>query len=383
MVVQRTVAELRDEVEDKLSRLPLSYFDSKSRGEILSRVTNDIDNVAQSLQQTMSQLMISVLTVVGVLVMMFVISPLLALIALVTVPLAALLTRAIAKRSQPQFMEQWATTGKLNGHIEEAFTGHEVVKVFGHQEQSREAFDKHNEALFNASFKAQFISGIIQPSMMFISNINYVLVAVIGALRVSAGAISIGDVQAFIQYSRQFTQPLTQVASMLNLLQSGAASAERVFELLDEPEEPPDASATVDPQPVRGRVGFEDVSFSYSAGQPLIEHLDLVAEPGQTVAIVGPTGAGKTTLTNLILRFYDVDAGRITLDGRDIASMPRSELRDNFGVVLQDTWLFGGTIRDNIAYGAASGDRGARSSRPRRRPTSTTSCAPCPMATTP
>ena len=252
VVVQRTVAKLRDEVEDKLSRLPLAYFDSKSRGEILSRVTNDIDNVAQTLQQTMSQLMISVLTVVGVLVMMFVISPLLALIALVTVPLAALLTRAIAKRSQPQFMEQWANTGKLNGHIEEAFTGHEVVKVFGRQEQSRAAFDKQNEALFNASFKAQFMSGIIQPSMMFISNINYVLVAVIGALRVSAGAISIGDVQAFIQYSRQFTQPLTQVASMLNLLQSGAASAERVFELLDEPEEPIDAAATVDPQPVRG-----------------------------------------------------------------------------------------------------------------------------------
>ena len=276
----------------------------------------------------------------------------LALIALVTVPLAALLTRAIAKRSQPQFMEQWASTGKLNGHIEEAFTGHEVVKVFGHQQHSREAFDKQNDALFNASFKAQFISGIIQPSMMFISNINYVLVAVIGALRVTAGAISIGDVQAFIQYSRQFTQPLTQVASMLNLLQSGAASAERVFELLDEPEEPVDAAATADPQPVSGRVAFEDVSFSYSADMPLIEHLDLVAEPGQTVAIVGPTGAGKTTLTNLILRFYDIDAGRITLDGRDISSMPRAELRDNFGVVLQDTWLFGGTIRENIAYGA-------------------------------
>ena len=249
-------------------------------------------------------------------------------------------------------MEQWASTGKLNGHIEEAFTGHEVVKVFGRQQESREAFDQHNNALFNASFKAQFISGIIQPSMMFISNINYVLVAVIGALRVTAGAISIGDVQAFIQYSRQFTQPLTQVASMLNLLQSGAASAERVFELLDEPEEPVDAAATVDPQPVRGRVAFEDVSFSYSADTPLIEHLDLVAEPGQTVAIVGPTGAGKTTLTNLILRFYDIDAGRITIDDRDISSMPRAELRDNFGVVLQDTWLFGGTIRENIAYGA-------------------------------
>ena len=227
-----------------------------------------------------------------------------------------------------------------------------MVKVFGHQQQSREAFDKQNDALFNASFKAQFISGIIQPSMMFISNINYVLVAVIGALRVTAGAISIGDVQAFIQYSRQFTQPLTQVASMLNLLQSGAASAERVFELLDEPEEPLDAAATVDPQPVSGRVAFEDVSFSYSTDTPLIEHLDLVAEPGQTVAIVGPTGAGKTTLTNLILRFYDIDAGRITLDGRDISSMPTAELRDNFGVVLQDTWLFGGTIRENIAYGA-------------------------------
>jgi ATP-binding cassette subfamily B multidrug efflux pump len=352
VVVQRTVATLRDDVEDKLARVPLTYFDSKSRGEILSRVTNDIDNVATSLQQTMSQLLTSILTVVGVLAMMVYISPLLAVVALVTVPIAAVITRMIAQRSQPQFMEQWAATGKLNGHIEEVFTGHEIVKVFGRQAEAREAFQTHNDSVFDASFKAQFISGIIQPTMMFVSNVNYVAVAVIGALRVASGQLSIGDVQAFIQYSRQFTQPLTQVASMLNLLQSGLASAERVFELLDETEESPDPADAVRPDSTVGRVAFEHVSFSYQPDEPLIQHLDLVAEPGHTVAIVGHTGAGKTTLTNLILRFYDVDEGRITLDGVDIATLDRAVLRENFGVVLQDTWLFGGTIRDNIAYGA-------------------------------
>ncbi|MCW2747799.1 MAG: multidrug transporter ATP-binding protein [Nocardioidaceae bacterium] len=353
VVVQRTVAGLRNEVEDKLSTLPLAYFDTKPRGEILSRTTNDIDNIAQSLQQTMSQLLTSVLTVVGVIAMMLYISPLLAVVALVTVPVAVLITKAIAGRSQPQFVKQWASTGRLNGHIEEVFTGHEIVKVFGRQDEARETFDRHNGDVFEASFRAQFISGIIQPVMMFVSNLNYVAVAVIGAVRVSSGAISIGDVQAFIQYSRQFTQPLTQLASMLNLLQSGAASAERVFEFLDEAEESPDAVGAIDPKRIVGRVAFEDVSFAYKADQPLIEHLDLIAEPGQTIAIVGPTGAGKTTLTNLVLRFYDVDSGRITLDGIDIAAMRRDVLRKNFGVVLQDTWLFTGTIRDNIAYGAA------------------------------
>jgi len=352
IVVQRTVAELRDDVEAKINRLPLSYFDRTERGEVLSRTTNDIDNIAQSFQQTMSQLLTSLLMVVGTLAMMFVISPLLALVALVTIPLAFVITKAVTKRSQPEFMKQWASTGRLNGHIEEVFTGHEVVKVFGRQAEARAEFDSRNDNVFDASFKAQFISGVVQPVMMFVSNINYVLVAVIGGLRVASGALSIGDVQAFIQYSRQFTQPLTQLAAMIQVLQSGVASAERVFGLLDEAEERPDEADAPFPDPVRGRVVFEDVSFSYSADEPLIEHLDLVAEPGQTVAIVGPTGAGKTTLTNLVLRFYEIESGRITLDGVDIARMDRGPLRDNFGVVLQDTWLFKGTIRENIAYGA-------------------------------
>ncbi|MCD9198499.1 ABC transporter ATP-binding protein [Aeromicrobium wangtongii] len=352
VVVQRTVADLRNDVEAKINRLPLSYFDRTERGEVLSRTTNDIDNIAQSFQQTMSQLLTSLLMVIGTLAMMFVISPLLALVALITIPLAFLITKAVTKRSQPEFMKQWASTGRLNGHIEEVFTGHEVVKVFGRQAEAREEFDSRNDAMFNASFRAQFISGIVQPVMMFVANINYVLVAVIGGLRVASGALSIGDVQAFIQYSRQFTQPLTQLAAMIQVLQSGVASAERVFGLLDEDEERPDEADAPFPDPVRGRVVFEDVSFSYSPDEPLIEHLDLVAEPGQTVAIVGPTGAGKTTLTNLVLRFYDVQSGRITLDGVDIARMDRGPLRDNFGVVLQDTWLFNGTIRENIAYGA-------------------------------
>jgi ATP-binding cassette subfamily B multidrug efflux pump len=352
IVVQRTVAELRNDVEAKINRLPLSYFDRTERGEVLSRTTNDIDNIAQSFQQTMSQLLTSLLMVIGTLAMMIVISPLLAIVALLTIPLAFVITKAVTKRSQPEFMKQWASTGRLNGHIEEIYTGHEVVKVFGRQAEAREEFDSRNDDVFAASFKAQFISGVVQPVMMFVANINYVLVAVIGGLRVASGALSIGDVQAFIQYSRQFTQPLTQLAAMIQVLQSGVASAERVFGLLDEEEERPDAVDAPFPEPVRGRVVFEDVSFSYSADEPLIEHLDLVAEPGQTIAIVGPTGAGKTTLTNLVLRFYDVQSGRITLDGVDIARMDRGPLRENFGVVLQDTWLFNGSIRDNIAYGA-------------------------------
>ncbi|MCW2799445.1 MAG: multidrug transporter ATP-binding protein [Aeromicrobium sp.] len=352
IVVQRTVADLRNDVETKINRLPLAYFDTHERGDVLSRTTNDIDNIAQSFQQTMSQLLTSILLVIGTLTMMLFISPLLSLIAVGTLPLAFLITRAVTKRSQPEFMKQWASTGRLNGHIEEVFTGHEVVKVFGRQQEAREVFDERNDALFQSAFKAQFISGVIQPVMMFVSNINYVLVAVIGGLRLASGSLSIGDVQAFIQYSRQFTQPLTQVAAMINLLQSGVASAERVFKLLDEPEEPADQADAPFPDPVRGRVVFEDVSFSYKPDEPLIEHLDLTAEPGQTVAIVGPTGAGKTTLTNLVLRFYDIQGGRITLDGVDISRMERGPLRENFGVVLQDTWLFKGTIRENIAYGA-------------------------------
>jgi len=351
LIVQRCIFRLREQVETKLSRLPLSYFDQQ-RGDVLSRATNDTDNIAMTLQQTMSQLVTSVLTIVGVLVFMFWISPLLAIIALVTVPVSVIITMIIGKRSQPQFVKQWATTGKLNGHIEEMFTGHSVVKVFGREKESIETFDQHNEALYNASFRAQFISGLIQPSMMFVGNLNYVLVAVVGGLRVASGTLSLGDVQAFIQYSRQFSQPLTQVASMANLVQSGVASAERVFQLLDAPEQGADPVEPAKVERVRGKVAFEDVSFRYEPDRPLIEHLSLLAEPGQTIAIVGPTGAGKTTLVNLIMRFYDVSGGRITLDDVDIASMTREELREQIGMVLQDTWLFGGSIYDNIAYGA-------------------------------
>ena len=360
--VNRTIFRLRRDVEDKLNRLPLPYFDGQPRGELLSRVTNDIDNVAQSLQQTLSQLLTSLLTVVAMVSMMVWISPLLAVIALVTIPVTMAVTRAIGKRSQSHFVQQWKSTGEVNGVVEETFTGHELVKVFGRQAEADREFAVRNDALHHASFRAQFISGSIMPTMMFIGNLNYVVIAVIGGLRVSTGAMSLGDVQAFIQYSRQFTQPLTQVASMANLLQSGVASAERVFEVLDVTEESPDATGTLNT--TRGRVEFEHISFSYDAmtskgddpleppqGEPLISDLSLVAEPGQTVAIVGPTGAGKTTLVNLIMRFYDLSGGRITLDGVDITSVPRAGLRSQIGMVLQDTWLFHGTIRDNIAYG--------------------------------
>jgi len=351
-VVQATVSRLREQVEAKLSRLPLSYFDQQPRGEVLSRATNDTDNIAQTLQQTFSQLITSLLTIIGVLAVMFWISPLLALIALVTVPVSVLVTTRIGKRSQPQFVAQWATTGRLNGHIEEMFTGHSLVKVFGREHEAAEVFREHNDKLYASSFRAQFISGLIQPAMMFIGNLNYVLVAVVGGLRVASGSLSLGDVQAFIQYSRQFSQPLTQVASMANLVQSGVASAERVFALLDAPEQSPEPPGPVLGDRVHGRIAFENVSFRYRPDQPLIENLSLAVEPGHTVAIVGPTGAGKTTLVNLLMRFYDVTAGRITLDGVDIATMPREELREHMGMVLQDTWLFGGTIADNIAYGA-------------------------------
>ncbi|MGW3608356.1 ABC transporter ATP-binding protein [Micromonospora sp. NPDC005163] len=350
-VVQRTVLRLRAEVEEKLNRLPLPYFDRQPRGELLSRVTNDIDNISTSLQQTLSQLLTSLLTVVGVLAVMFWISPLLALVALVAVPLSVLVTQRIAKRSQQQFIAQWKHTGELNGQIEEAYTGHELVKVFGRQREVEAAFNAKNEELFRASFGAQFISGIIMPSMMFIGNLSYVAIAVVGGLRVASGTMSLGDVQAFIQYSRQFTQPLTQLASMANLLQSGVASAERVFAVLDADEQSPDPVQPARVTDPHGRVEFEHVSFRYEPDKPLIDDLSLVAEPGHTVAIVGPTGAGKTTLVNLVMRFYELDAGRITLDGVDITTMRRDDLRGRIGMVLQDTWLFGGTIRDNIAYG--------------------------------
>ncbi|KRF29167.1 ABC transporter ATP-binding protein [Phycicoccus sp. Soil802] len=349
--VNRTIFNLRRDVEDKLNRLPLPYFDNQPRGELLSRVTNDIDNVAQSMQQTLSQMLTSLLTVVAMVAMMLYISPLLAVIALVTIPVSMVVTATIGKRSQKHFVQQWKSTGELNGIVEETFTGHQLVKVFGREDEVRESFKAKNDDLFNAGFGAQFISGIIMPTMMFIGNLNYVVIAVVGGLRVASGSMSLGDVQAFIQYSRQFTQPLTQVASMANLLQSGVASAERVFDVLDAPEQRADAVAPTTLDDPHGLVKFEDVSFSYDPEKPLIQHLDLSVEPGQTVAIVGPTGAGKTTLVNLIMRFYELDAGRITLDGVDITDLTRHNLRSEIGMVLQDAWLFGGTIRDNIAYG--------------------------------
>ena len=355
-VVQRTVRRMRGDVEEKIHRLPLGYFDRSPRGELLSRVTNDIDNISQTLQQTMSQLLQSLLTVLAVLAMMIWISPMLALVAVLSVPVSLVATRAIMRRSQGQFVAQWRTTGRLNAHIEEAFSGHALVKVYGRTAEVERTFAEHNDALYDVSFKAQFISGLVMPTMMFIGNLNYVVVAVVGALRISSGAVTLGEVQAFVQYTRQFTQPLTTVASMANLLQSGVASAERVFELLDADEEPlADAPGAGGPAPAgaptRGEVAFEHVSFSYDPTRPLIEDLSLVARPGQTVAIVGPTGAGKTTLVNLVMRFYDVDAGRILLDGVDTSTLTRQELRAEVGMVLQDTWLFEGTIRDNIAYG--------------------------------
>ena len=350
-VVQRAMYRLRSDVEDKLNRMPLRYIDGQPRGDLLSRVTNDIDNLAQSLQQTLSQLLTSSLMLVGVLIMMITISPVLALVAILTVPLSLYTMRAITKRSKVRFVAQWRHTGTLNAQVEEAFTGHSLVKVFGRQADVEQRFTDKNEELFVASFGAQFISGIIQPAMMFFGNLNYVAIALIGGLRVSSGQMTIGDIQAFIQYSRQFTQPLTQMASMINIMQSGIASAERVFEMLDAVEEPRDDDVPLEDLNPRGRVEFDRVSFSYDPANPLIEELSLVAEPGQTVAIVGPTGAGKTTLVNLLMRFYDIDSGTITLDDLDTSHMRRHDLRSNMGMVLQDTWLFGGTIRENIAYG--------------------------------
>ena len=349
-VVQRTMFSLRSEVEAKIHRLPLSYIDRQSRGDLLSRVTNDIDNISQSLQQSLSQLITSLLTIVGVLGMMIWVSPILALIAVVTVPLSILAMKQIAAKSKAKFIAQWSHTGALNGLIEETFTGHAIVKTFGRQREVEERFSVTNEKLYEAGFGAQFMSGSIQPAMMFVGNLNYLMIAVVGGLKVASGTMGLGDVQAFIQYSRQFTMPLTQTASMMNVLQSGVASAERVFQVLDAEEESIEPASTEQPE-VKGRIAFEHVSFSYDPDRPLIEDLSLVAEPGTTVAIVGPTGAGKTTLVNLIMRFYELNSGRITLDGRDISQIPRSELRSNVGMVLQDTWLFGGTIRQNIAYG--------------------------------
>ncbi|NKY29580.1 ABC transporter ATP-binding protein [Nocardia gamkensis] len=351
VVINRTVKRLRGEVEEKIHRLPLRYFDSAPRGDVLSRVTNDVDNVSQSLQQTMSQLLISVFSVLGILVMMFWISWQLAVIALLTVPAAIVVTAQIAKRSKPHFVDQWKYTGLVNAQVEEAYSGHEVVTAFGRNREVGKEFDQRNEQLYQASFKAQFISGMIMPAIMFLGNVNFVLVALVGGLKVATGSLSLGEVQAFIQYSRQFSQPLTQLGAMANLLQSGVASAERIFEILDAEEQSADP-VMADARPVdRGRVEFEAVSFRYEPDKPVIERLSLVADPGHVVAIVGPTGAGKTTLVNLLMRFYELDAGTITIDGVDITEITRDHLRSRIGMVLQDTWLFRGTIRENIAYG--------------------------------
>jgi len=350
-VVQRSMSKLRSDVEDKLNRLPLAYIDSQPRGDLLSRVTNDIDNVAQSLQQTLSMMLTSTLTIIGVVIMMISISPLLALITIFTVPISLLTMKLITARSKKKFIAQWRFTGTLNAQVEEAFTGHALVRVFGQQDEVQHRFDEQNEELYESSFGAQFISGCIQPAMMFLGNLNFLAIAVIGGLRVSAGTMSIGDIQAFIQYSRQFTQPLTQLAAMANVLQSGIASLERVFELLDVEEQTPDPADPLTDDDPQGRIEFAGVKFSYDPNKPLIEALSLVAEPGATVAIVGPTGAGKTTLVNLVMRFYELDGGVITLDGNDVSKMRRRDLRENVGMVLQDTWLFEGTIRENIAFG--------------------------------
>ncbi|MEE9963641.1 MAG: ABC transporter ATP-binding protein/permease [Propionicimonas sp.] len=349
-IVQRSIYRMRKQVSEKISRLPLRYFDGQPRGELLSRVTNDVDNVSQSLQQTLAQVLSSLFTVVGVVVMMFYVSWVLALVALVTIPVAGAVTMIIGKRSQKLFAKVWKSTGELNSQVEEAYTGHDLVTVFGRRPEIAARFRAKNGELFEASFGAQFISGIIMPVMFFIGNLNYVIIAVVGGLMVTAGTLTVGGVQAFIQYSRMFTQPITTLASMANLLQSGVASAERVFEVLDAAEQNPEIAGEL-PEPLAGRVGFEHVDFSYDPEKPLITDLNLVAEPGSTVAIVGPTGAGKTTLVNLIMRFYEVDSGSITIDGTDISTVPRHALRSQIGMVLQDAWLFGGTIRDNIAYG--------------------------------
>lgn len=355
VTVQRTMVALRSDVEDKIHRLPLSYFDGRQRGELLSRVTNDIDNIQSSLSMTISQLLTSVLTVIAVLAMMLSISPLLVLITVLTVPLSLLATRGIARRSQRLFVAQWTSIGRLNAHIEETYSGFTVVTTFGHQAAARKQFRALNDEVYHASFGAQFFSGLVAPATTFIGNLGYVAVAVVGGLQVATGHISLGNIQAFIQYVRQFNSPLSQLAGMYNTLQSGTASAERVFTLLDEPEESPDpappariGAAAASPG---GRVEFAHVSFAYRPGTPVIDDLSFVAEPGSTVAIVGPTGAGKTTLVNLLMRFYDVDAGQILLDGVDITTMDRQSLRSRIGMVLQDTWLFDGTIAENIAYG--------------------------------
>ena len=351
VIMVRTMWRLRESVEAKINRMPLSYFDRVQRGELLSRVTNDIDNITQTMQQSLSGALTAVLTVVGVLFMMFSISWQLALVALVSLPLMAVIFGIIGPKSQKAFGIQWKKMGALNARVEESFSGHALVKVFGREQDSHEKFKAENEALYQASFKAQFLSGMIMPGMMFIGNLTYVGIAVLGGLMVAGGQLRLGDVQAFIQYSAQFTQPLSELGGMAAVVQSGTASAERVFDLLDADEQDPDAATPITPVDGDGTIVFEHVAFSYTAEHPLIRDLSFSVKPGQTVAIVGPTGAGKTTLVNLIMRFYELDGGRILLDGQNIADMRRRDVRARTGMVLQDPWLFAGTIRENIRYG--------------------------------
>jgi ATP-binding cassette subfamily B protein len=350
-IVMKVIRKLRDDTEQKLNRLPLNYFDTRQRGDVLSRVTNDVDNIQQALQQAFAQLINSLLTVVGIVIMMFIVSWQLALIALISLPLAGVAAGMIGVRSQKLFAAQWKNTGALNGQIEESFSGHDLVRVFGRDADMLERFEERNEALYKASFGAQFVSGIIFPVMQFVSYLSYVGIAVVGGLRVASGSMSLGDATAFIQYSRELTQPLGQMAGMANMLQSGVASAERVFEFLDAEEQEQDTATEHLPAKTDGHVEFRNVTFSYTEDRKLIENLSFTAEPGNTVAIVGPTGAGKTTLVNLVMRFYELNSGSITLDGVDITHLSRSELRSKVGMVLQDAWLFGGSIYDNIRYG--------------------------------
>ncbi|MCX6500366.1 MAG: ABC transporter ATP-binding protein [Arthrobacter sp.] len=355
--VQRLSYGLRASVEQKLHRLPSAHFDDQHRGDVLSRATNDVDNVSQALNQLLNQLIMSVLMLSGALAMMIWLSPLLALIALVSVPVSTVVTVLVARKSQAHFSEQWRSTGELHAHLEEFFTGHEVIKAFGRQDAAAATFGASNGRLFRAAARAQYVSGVVQPLMIFVANLNYIAVAVIGALQVAAGNMTIGGIQAFIQFSRLFSQPMGQIGGMLTLMQSCLASAERVFALLDAPEIPADAAAPAAGAAIRlartpaGRIRFEAATFGYGADIPVVQDLSFSVAPGQTVAIVGHTGAGKTTVVNLLMRFYELDSGRITVDGVDIAELPRDQLRAAFGTVLQDAWLFTGSIRDNIEYG--------------------------------
>ncbi|GAB1158207.1 ABC transporter ATP-binding protein [Paenibacillus illinoisensis] len=350
-VAQRVVYDMREQISAKVGRLPLKYFDSRTHGETLSRATNDVDNISNTLQQSLAQFITSVVTIVGVIIMMLTISPWMTLITILTLPLSVIVVMLVASRSQKHFAGQQKSLGELNGHVEEMYTGHKVVKAFGREEQSVQQFEKVNEELYESGWKAQFISGIIMPLMSFVGNLGYVLICVVGGIFVTRGAISIGDILAFTQYSRQFTQPINQIANISNIIQSTIASAERVFELLDEEEEVPESNKPVQLQQPQGAVAFQGVNFGYKSDELLIKNMNIDVKPGQTVAIVGPTGAGKTTLINLLMRFYEIQDGKITIDGVDIRDMERGKLRSLFGMVLQDTWLFNGTIRDNIAYG--------------------------------